>query len=69
MLVSCFRKSSLAPPFNPAFIAGIHLYLYPPNRAALLDRALSKLIMPTNRAMILWVSQSGGDEYEYQLTV
>jgi hypothetical protein len=22
-----------------------------------------------NRAMILWVSQSGGDEYEYQLTV
>ena len=31
--------------------------------------AEAKGLRLTRRAMILWISQSGSDEYEYQLTV
>jgi hypothetical protein len=33
------------------------------------ESAQTKLSELTCRAMILWISQSGSDEYEYQLTV
>jgi hypothetical protein len=49
------------------------LHLLPNLLSFMLHAELATVCIASNvlidRAMILWVSQSGGDEYEYQLTV